>query len=167
MDSARAHAWTRHARTHGLGTRARMALARVDAWIRHACTHGLGTRARTDSARVHAWTRHACMHGFGTRARMDSARVRARCDGACVCVPPSMTQTRGVAMNPVDHPMGGGEGKYAPPQPRQRCCRDAAKGAGGFRNRERVRAPALKWMGDGGGMMGFGAVVLPEALQRS
>ena len=44
-------------------------------------------------------------------------------------------RTRGVAMNPVDHPMGGGEGKASGGIPRNR----KGKPAKGFRTRSKKR----------------------------
>jgi len=45
----------------------------------------------------------------------------------------SRPKTRGVAMNPVDHPMGGGEGKASGGHPRSR----SGQIAKGFRTRKR------------------------------
>ena len=50
-------------------------------------------------------------------------------------------KTRGVAMNPVDHPMGGGEGKASGGHPRSR----SGQGAKGFKTRKR-KNPSDKYI---------------------
>ena len=50
-------------------------------------------------------------------------------------------KTRGVAMNPVDHPMGGGEGKASGGHPRSR----SGQGAKGFKTRKRNK-PSDKYI---------------------
>ena len=53
----------------------------------------------------------------------------------------SRPKTRGVAMNPVDHPMGGGEGKASGGHPRS----PSGKGAKGFKTRKRNK-PSNKYI---------------------
>ena len=76
-----------------------------------ACRATIGIAANTDHNRETA--------GKGGRKRWLGRRPR----------------TRGVAMNPVDHPMGGGEGRASGGHPRSR----SGMPAKGFKTRSRTK----------------------------